>query len=509
MKDMVEDLSLGETGLENQFALVTVGTGHFAIGLSALREIIRVPLIVRAPLSPAALTGFANLRGTVLPVIDLCRILGFEAPPHDTNARVLVCEAESNVGLIVQAMNGIMTVPSGRIEAVSQIDAVQGGDLVTGVFQVDDRLHLVLSIETILDRAFRCLRERKAPKVAEFRRSTGSSEAPAPVPERLFLTFTISSEEFGLPIETVSEIVSMPERVTPIPNSKPHIPAMVTLRDRLLPLVDLGRLLGMSGGTDARPDNRQIVVARTPSGLGGGMVGLIADDVREVLPVAQGTLGALPQALSTDGGRSEITAVCQLDGGRRMVGILDIDRLLEQADLGSFLASHSSSHHEADEMKVREDVSVGDDLLIVVFGLGAEEYGIAISSVQEIISLPDKVTRFPKAPHYLDGVINLRGAILPVIDTRKKFGLPPRDRTPDQQILVLSDGSSKSGFVVDSVSEVLSAPRSAVKPAPKFEAQVINLVTHVLSLDENKRMILLLDAADVMGRHESHGMAAV
>ncbi|MCA9787861.1 MAG: purine-binding chemotaxis protein CheW [Calditrichaeota bacterium] len=115
----------------------------------------------------------------------------------------------------------------------------------------------------------------------------------------------------------------------------------------------------------------------------------------------------------------------------------------------------------------------GDAGKYLTFTLGAETYGLEILVVREIIGLMD-VTPVPRTPRYIRGVINLRGRIIPVVDLRTKFGLPPATDTPETCIIVVDipDGESslQMSVVVDTVSEVLDISGEAIEEPPSIGA---------------------------------------
>jgi len=106
-----------------------------------------------------------------------------------------------------------------------------------------------------------------------------------------------------------------------------------------------------------------------------------------------------------------------------------------------------------------------EEIQLVVFQLGNEEYGAAINQVQEIVILGE-VTRMPKAPAFVEGVINLRGRVVPVIDIGKRFDLPMKEHDKDTRIMVVLVEGAAMGMIVDSISEVLRLPKEAIEPPP-------------------------------------------
>jgi len=104
---------------------------------------------------------------------------------------------------------------------------------------------------------------------------------------------------------------------------------------------------------------------------------------------------------------------------------------------------------------------------LVSFELGGEEYGVDVQTVREIIRMP-AITKMPNTPDYVDGIISLRGAVVPIISLRKRFGLCESELDHNSRILVMEVGDGMSGFVVDSVSEVIRLHKSEIQPPPSL-----------------------------------------
>lgn len=128
---------------------------------------------------------------------------------------------------------------------------------------------------------------------------------------------------------------------------------------------------------------------------------------------------------------------------------------------------------------------------LVTFKLQNEEYGIDISSVQEIIRATD-ITPVPGAPVHVKGVINLRGKIIPVVNLRKRFNMPESDITEEQRIVVVELGEKRLGMLVDSVSQVIKLSSNVIEDIPE-EAVTFdeNYIKGVGKLDQ--RLIIILD----------------
>ncbi|MDP2216678.1 MAG: chemotaxis protein CheW [Methanolobus sp.] len=141
--------------------------------------------------------------------------------------------------------------------------------------------------------------------------------------------------------------------------------------------------------------------------------------------------------------------------------------------------------------------NAADLLQLVVFELGGEEFGVEIMNVQEIIRMPE-MTQIPQSPDFVEGVINLRGRIIVVVNLSKRFNLQSRVADENSRIIVVEIGNSVVGMIVDSVNEVLRIPISSVEPAPELVMSKVsrNYLKGVGKID--KRLLILLDLGRVL-----------
>ena len=136
------------------------------------------------------------------------------------------------------------------------------------------------------------------------------------------------------------------------------------------------------------------------------------------------------------------------------------------------------------------------ELHIVGFRVGRETYGVPITSLHEIVRVPE-ITAVPDAPEYLEGVINLRGKIVSVMDLRKRFGEKQALLKKQNRILVVEHGGRLAGLIVDSASEVLKIPSDAVEPPPAvFQDGGLNCVTGLGKV--GGRLVVLLDMSKLL-----------
>ncbi|MCH8108680.1 MAG: chemotaxis protein CheW [Chloroflexi bacterium] len=137
---------------------------------------------------------------------------------------------------------------------------------------------------------------------------------------------------------------------------------------------------------------------------------------------------------------------------------------------------------------------------LVVFDLDSESYGVDIGAVREIIRMQE-ITRVPRTPEFVEGVINLRGKVIPVVDLRKRFGLAVGEENKDNRIVVVDIGGQDIGVVVDAVTEVLRIPASAIEPPSSVITSADSeYLLGIAKLDD--KMIILLELESVLSEKE-------
>ena len=145
---------------------------------------------------------------------------------------------------------------------------------------------------------------------------------------------------------------------------------------------------------------------------------------------------------------------------------------------------------------------------LVLFDLANEHYGIEIATVDGIIKMQEVVS-VPHAPSFVEGVTNLRGSVLPVIDLRKRFGMPPAAASNDTRIVVVNlESTRKVGMIVDAVTEVLTIPEDSIEPTPPIVSTIdSSFIIGIAKVDE--RLVILLDLASVLNEKEKSSLKSL
>lgn len=519
-------LTLVTFEVAGQKAVETGATGHrFAVPVDDVLEVIRPPALVRLPLGPSSLEGLAQRDGLAMAVVGLRRVLAGASSTVDTEAgataaRIVVVRHRGQpVGLLIDRMTGLVTVPPESVEPV----AADGGDdtgidpaMLRGV--VREPAALLLDPGALIDREFgdvgrgggnggaAALPAAVSPRRADA--ATGADEVP-------LLVFRVAGQEFALPIATVAEIVPLPETVTRMPRARAHLLGVMPLRDRLVPLVGLRALFALDaeepgevGDGTARRSGR-VVVVRTGAGAGSGApVGVVVDEVREILRLDRSLIDPVPPLMAREAEFEDIDGIARAGGGR-LVSVLSAERMFRH---GAALADRTGESGDSQDgaggagaMTQTGGAAAGQgSVALVVFRLGDAEYGLPVEAVREVLRRPDSVTPLPNAPEAVVGVLSLRGAVVPLIDPHRLLRLPVGNAGPGNagagRVVVVAVGDGLAGLPVDGMSGLVHVPASAIGPAPAVSQAQGRLVHRVATLADGGagRMILLMDPSALL-----------
>jgi purine-binding chemotaxis protein CheW len=444
------------------------------------------------PQSPKALLGMANLRGSVIAVASLRALLGLDAPAAAAS-RAIVLDGASKIAITVDTVERLVTLDAAQVETQQSQLAADSGEILLGAFRHGaDPAAKILDLPALLAQAL-------MPRIA--RRAAGSKAPVRPLleparrmPAKALVTFDVAGQRYALPLSEVREIIALPPEIATVPHAEALILGLVTYRDQLLPVLSLRGLLGFP----LQRDTRSKIIVTTVAGV---PVGLVADRMQAILHADPAAIEPTPKLLAARaGGETRIDQmVRRADGG--LIALLATEKLFGD-DVMDKLGTQAASE------PLSAVAAAAPKLQFLVFRLAGEEFALPIAAVMEVAAVPDKITRLPKTPKFLRGVVNLRGEVLPVIDQRSRFDLPAGAEASLGRLIVLRSARHHAGLIVDAISGIRAAAADDVEPAPHLAGEepgtpgAGRLVRGVINLEAEQKLILVLDPDELLTRAE-------
>lgn len=405
----------------------------------------------------------------------------------------MVLAGAAPVALAVDAVLELVELPLDKVETRAAELAALPGELITGAFQASagNRVIKLLDIQSLLKTAF-VVRARSAPAsrtggaAGELLRTGRAAES-----QMKMVAFAVADQEYALPLDAVEEIAAAPAILATVPHAEALVLGVASFRDGLLPLLSLRGLLGLARD-NSHATTEKVVVMK----VRGHRIGLVVDEMRAIFATDETRVEPVPEVLAPRiGGESRIKAIYR--GAHGLVSILAPDQLFGETVMEKLKTARASDQPASAEPESGEETQQ-----FLVFRLGDEEFGLPIAAVEEVARLPETIARVPKTPKFLEGVVNLRGEVLPVIDQRKRFNMPALGTSAAQRLVIVRTERHLAGLIVDSVSEVLRVGADAIDQTPDLAGETTKLVRAVVNLESQNRIILLLDPAELLTRAE-------
>lgn len=443
-----------------------VGDRRHEIDAGLVLEVVRAPHLTRVPNGPEALAGIANVRGRPIPVLSMGKILGETAALVGRDGKIILYEHGGTVGLLVDDVL--------RLSADVSSSPLQG---------LGERL----------DAAFKVAKRAPAERARQADRDVTNQEIIKLV---ALLSFRVAGQLYGMPLDHVREVMRLAADVAAIPNAETGVVGLVSMRDSALPLVSLAALLGLE---TAYPGSHVVIVEHE-----GDLIGLVVDEMDVIRRLSEEAIDAVPNVLQRGRGDGQIEAIGRVADGGLLISILSPDKLFTHKAVSQAVSQTGAKPMTTPATEEKNRIEK-----FLIFQLGEEKYGLPIASVEEVIRLPDDITRVPGAPSYVLGVVNLRGKAIPLIDQRKRFEAAGVAQLAKGRAIIVTLGSLQAGFVVDSVSDVKAVSSSAVSEAPDFSTEQTDVFDRIAHIEADGRMILVVNPKELLSRAEQDVVAAV
>jgi len=485
---MAETIEIKQDELsERQLVTFHLGNDEFGVDIMHVREIIRLTEVTHIPQAPSYVEGVCNLRGSILPIIDGRARLGMSRRQSDGSTRVLVLDVGGKAtGIVVDRVSEVLRVSQADIEAPPAVIQDMDVDFLNGMLKLNDGKRIIMALNLSSIVSVKQIEDIKQ-EALSIATTRADSAVKTEIEEDQLVTFLLGQEEYAFDIMHVKEIIRV-EQITAVPNVADYIEGVVAIRNHLLPIINMRMFFGLEN-IQINDQARIIIVD-----LGQMSVGFRVDKVSEVISISR-TVIEPPPLIFSDEEAGQIRGVAKLSDGKRLLMCLNATKLLPAEVVQRF--SGETIGEEA--VTGKQNNSIIEEEQLVTFKLGKEEFGIKITDVQEINRMTD-ITHMPNAPVYIDGLVNLRGNIIPVLNLRRRFGLTEKQRDDATRIIIVDVGNRKTGVMVDAVSEVLRFDSSLVESTPQIVSEDLDAkyINGVAKLNGGKRMVMIIDLAQVL-----------
>ncbi|RII36351.1 hypothetical protein D2A34_02925 [Clostridium chromiireducens] len=491
LSDVIERFDkseIDETINKAKYIVFMLNNEEYAIELINVKEIIRVPEVKKVPNS-MHIEGLCNLRGELVTIIDIHKRYNISQSEHNDNSRIIVMEFNGCVvGIIVDKVLQVLDIHKSYIKLICENSNDTKEGCIDGFIMIENgkRLIMIMDAQSIvningLGGSLTSVHKQEHRKISAF--ITENEESTQ------LIIFSINGVEYAFHISEVKEIIRIPKIAKP-PNVSSCIEGVISLRDELIGVINLSKIINMN--SERINEDGSILIVD----IGTLAYGVIVDKVSEVKLIYKKDL-LKPSQVVGNIAVEIVKEFANIDNGKRVVTVLDPNNLM---DLKELQCNFKVNNKEEVLNNLDKDLSVSKKTTesIVIFKIENEEYGIRIDFVEEINTI-SKITGFPNEENFVEGLVNLRGDMIPMINLRRFFGLDFQDNDSNCKILIVRIKNKKAGIRIDSASEVLSLSKDIFQKYPDGLNSENNkrCIDGIINLNDGSRIVLYLNLDEI------------
>ncbi len=480
------------------FGSFLIDGNEFALSVTAIQEVVNEPVrFEEIPLSPDYMVGLFNLRGVIVPVVDLRKLFHLE-PCAEGSAAQMVAIIEYGASCLGLLVDGTSEVFNSR-----DVERVQfSGDKTTprkavidGVFKLDGGKRIV----QILD-PYELLGLDKIPNVDSA--SASHKKQPKKGLRNQCISFRIGEAACAFDMSDIREIVEL-EDIDNTALASDFTLGAINLRGDTIPVIDFRVYLGTRSATvasDVVNKGYKLIVMTS----GDELISVLVDSIDDIISYFDADILPFPMVGLESG---HIFKGCITNGRESTVILLGKERLLADERLLTVTRGHGALFAQKGakgDADAREKGSLRRTFISFMLD---GEFALDISEVNEVITFPENLMRPPNIPRHIEGMVNQRGELIPIVNLRQMYGLQAID-SRDAKVLIFSDGTKKYGIMVDAVESIVTISESdaAVMPLVNKRTdvdEIANDVSEAIILKSkaaNDRSLMILDLSSVLSR---------
>jgi purine-binding chemotaxis protein CheW len=414
---------------------------EIAIPITQIQEVVNFPAtITPVPLSPPALQGVFNLRGTVIPILNLRAIFQMAECQDASTQKIAIMDMDGvRIGLIFDRTSEILRVDQENITTFSRD---RSHHLLRGVIRFEDenRILQVLDCQQVLELDYLPRITAQAQRQQHYKRRSSDQR-------RQCIAFSIGEVMMAFDIAVVNEIIRIEEVQQSVLSSSICL-GMINLRGRVIPIVDFAKAMKMPSSADAasRIDEKCVIIIHYEDAY----FGLVVDEIHtittfynnELLPMSMDfhALGRVFQGVVSHAEKDDVL-------------LLDHDVLFAMQALRELYHGHQKLYAESQNAAAAK--ARGEKRTYITFTLN-EHFGLPITAISEIVSYTAELMHPPGMPGIIEGLMHLRGEMIPIVNMRHFYKETDYPSRASSKIIILSQQGQKFGLLVDSVDNIVS-----------------------------------------------------
>jgi purine-binding chemotaxis protein CheW len=468
MKGKTMDTKLEDTKDINKkdeiFGSFYIGSIEVAINVKSIHEVVNFPeKIFKMPLAPPFLIGVFNLRGLIIPLINLKSLLKFDDIATSPAQKIAIIDHEgAKVGLVFDSTSEIVRV-SQQILSDFSYASESSNKVISGAIKLENGNRILQIIDP-----FALVTIENIPQIIEQQNKNIKKNVHSTYQHehrKKCISFSINDIKMGFEISGIHEIIKIPE-IQPSAIKSAICIGILNLRGQTVPVIDLALLLGITPNPITKDEDKRIIILKIDKELFGLMVDAIDNITSYTLE------NVLPIPLLNKA-RSNMFLGCISMGDLDEIILLNYKEVLSNNEIVQITQGHSKIY----STNVQEDAETSkkniDRQVYISFKLD-QLFGVSIKDIREIINYSDEIISAPGMPTFVKGLLNLRGKLITIIDTRSLYSMgEAKEINEKSKILVFDSGEERFGLIVDSVESIITIDGNKKMKVPSLMVQKV------------------------------------
>jgi purine-binding chemotaxis protein CheW len=474
----------------NIFATFDIGGVEVAINVKSIQEVVNFPeRIIPMPLAPQFLIGVFNLRGLIIPIVNLKSLLKFEDSSVSTNQKVAIVDHEgAKVGLLFDSTNEIIRVNDEMLSNFNYVEE-KSHKVISGAIKLDSGNRIIQVLAP-----FELLLIENIPQILEqqSRKNVNNSSSIFHHEKRKkCISFSVGEMNLGFEITGIHEIIKVPSIQTSSVDNDICI-GIVNLRGQTVPVIDLALLLKMDTNTEKRIEEKRIIILKVENEL----FGLLVDGVNSINTYMLDELMQIPLLSKS---RSNMFLGCLSIENVGEIILLNYNEILSNSEILEITHGHSKIYSSNLEATTKQSKQMNRQAYIS-FKLD-HLFGVSIKDIREIINLSDEIVSAPGMPSFVKGLLNLRGKLITIIDTRALYAMEIKNNfSASSKILIFDIADERFGLIVDSVESIVTVDEDKKMKVPslmvknvqeQFDKDIKEIITFKQNEDKEGILVIL------------------
>lgn len=442
-----------KSSVANMFGSFFINELEIAIAVENVHEVINFPeTIVKMPLAPDFLLGIFNLRGLVIPIINLKKLLGVKNDEVSSLQKVAIIDCSgAKVGIVIDKTSEILRVNEAQLDQMNYQNE-NSTEFIKTTITLDsgNRIIQVVDIEAIVN-------IQNIPQVMQKQAIYNAQNSmKAKFSQKKCITFSVSNQRFALNIDRVREIIKLEEIKETFVKYDICL-GVITLRGQTIPIVDFTKVLKCHEQKNAINSNSRVILLNNEE----GQFGLLVESVDSINTYAQEEINPIP-LVSKERALMFMGCIELRDYGN--VIFLDENAILSHDEIKDITKGHKMIHGN-DKSKQEMKKKTFNRASYLTFRL-EQRFAISINEIKEIINYTNEISPTPGVSDSIKGVMNLRGKLITIIDTRKIYNMKVNEDDQHKKILIFEQNSESFGLIVDEVETILNIDQDRKMDVP-------------------------------------------